>query len=132
MQGIADAGALALMELARIPCFALEGGQLRHGPVEALGPGVGLVLIRAAGAAPELTGSLAALSVDAGSPPVVMDASGLAPVPGAVTVAFPRATDLAAAFTILPTLQSLLIEVARRKVADVGTPLRSSKVTRVE
>jgi fructoselysine-6-P-deglycase FrlB-like protein len=38
MQGIADAGALALMELARIPCFALEGGQLRHGPVEALGP----------------------------------------------------------------------------------------------
>jgi fructoselysine-6-P-deglycase FrlB-like protein len=132
MQGIADAGALALMELARIPCFALEGGQLRHGPVEAFGPDLGVVLIRAARAAPESTALLAALSAEAGSPPVVMDASGLPPVPGAVTVALPQSADLAAAFTVLPALQAVMIEVARRKVADVGTPLRSSKVTRVE
>jgi fructoselysine-6-P-deglycase FrlB-like protein len=132
MQGIAEAGALGLMELARIPCFALEGGQLRHGPVEALGPDVGVVLIRAAGAAPELTQSLAELCVAAGTAPVIMDASGLGPIRGAVTVALPQSADLAAAFRVLPAVQALMIEVARRIVPDVGTPLRSSKITRVE
>ncbi len=54
MQGIAEAAALVLLELARVPAFALEGGQLRHGPVEALGPGLGVVFIRQAESGPEL------------------------------------------------------------------------------
>jgi fructoselysine-6-P-deglycase FrlB-like protein len=131
-QGIAEAGALGLMELARIPCFALEGGQLRHGPVEALGPHLGVVLIRAAGAAPELTAGIAELCIAAGGPPVILDASGLPPVPGAVTVPLPKREDLAAALTVLPAMQRLMIEVATRKVADAGTPIRATKVTRVE
>ena len=132
LQGIAEAGALGLMELARIPCFALEGGQLRHGPVEALGPDLGVVLIRAAGAAPELTTGMAELCVEAGGRPVVLDASGLEPIPGAVTVQLPQRADLAAVFTVLPAMQRLMIEVATRMVADAGTPIRATKVTRVE
>ncbi len=132
MQGIAEAGALGLAELARIPCFALEGGQLRHGPVEALRPDLGVVLIRSPDSAPELTRSIAELCSDAGCEPVILDASGHDPLPRTVTVSLPRAEGLAAAFTVLPALQALMIEVARRLVPDVGRPLRSSKVTRIE
>ena len=54
MQGVAEAIALGLTELSRIPCFSLEGGQLRHGPMEMLGPKVGVVLFRAKDATSEL------------------------------------------------------------------------------
>lgn len=37
LQGLAEAIALGLTELSRLPCFSLEGGQLRHGPMEMLG-----------------------------------------------------------------------------------------------
>jgi fructoselysine-6-P-deglycase FrlB-like protein len=43
-----------------------------------------------------------------------------------------QAKDLAANLTLLPPVQRLVIEIARRRVADVGTPIRSGKVTRVE
>jgi fructoselysine-6-P-deglycase FrlB-like protein len=130
MQGVAEAAALGLLELARMPSFALEGGQLRHGPLEALGPGIGIVLIRPTGPVGEPAAALARLCQDAGSPTVVIDLSGSAPVAGVVTVALPPAAELHAAFAALAVLQVLIIEIARRRVADVGVPLRSSKVTR--
>ncbi|TGU36529.1 aminotransferase, partial [bacterium M00.F.Ca.ET.152.01.1.1] len=46
LQGVAEALALGLTELSRLPCFSLEGGQLRHGPMEMLGPKIGVVLFR--------------------------------------------------------------------------------------
>ena len=49
LQGIAEGGALATMELARRPAVALEGGQFRHGPTEFLRPGAAVVLLRGAG-----------------------------------------------------------------------------------
>ncbi len=54
MQGVAEAVALGILELARMPSFALEGGQLRHGPVEALGPRLGVVFVRQAARRPGL------------------------------------------------------------------------------
>ena len=130
MQGVAEAAALGMMELARLPSFALEGGQLRHGPVEALGPKLGIVFIRQAASSSDSTASLAKLCVDGGSPTIVFDLSGEPPVPGATTIAFEKCSGIEAALTVLPTLQRFIFEVARRRVANVGEPVRSSKVTR--
>jgi fructoselysine-6-P-deglycase FrlB-like protein len=49
-----------------------------------------------------------------------------------IRVRFPKSRDIAAAIAMLPPLQRLVIEIAGGRVADVGTPRRSSKVTRTE
>src|SRR5260221_487825 len=48
LRGLAEAAALGAMELGRMPAYALEGGQFRHGPLEILGPKIGVVIFRAA------------------------------------------------------------------------------------
>jgi fructoselysine-6-P-deglycase FrlB-like protein len=130
LQGVAEAASLNLMELARVPVLAQEGGQLRHGPMEILGEKVGVILIRADDAFAGRVASLAAEVVAAGSPVVAIDASGGEPIPGAVTLATPRGTAFGAALGLLPTLQRLVIGLASRLVENVGEPLRSTKVTR--
>jgi fructoselysine-6-P-deglycase FrlB-like protein len=45
LRGLAEAVALSTMELARMPAYALEGGQFRHGPLEILGQELGAVKI---------------------------------------------------------------------------------------
>lgn len=132
LQGLAEAMALGLTELSRLPCFALEGGQLRHGPMEMLGARVGVVMFRGRDDTAALVGRLAAATAQAGSPTVVFDASGAPPVEGAVTVEVPPADGLAALFRLLPAAQAFMVAFAARRVADVGTPVRSQKVTRIE
>ena len=132
LQGLAEAVALGITELSRIPAFALEGGQFRHGPPEMLGPKVGVVLLRNSEAGASLVASSARLAVEAESPVVIFDASGDLSVPGTVNLRWPRSTGLAAALTMLPTAQRLMLGFAASRVADVGVPLRSSKVTRTE
>ena len=132
LQGVAEALALGLTELSRRPCFSLEGGQLRHGPMEMLGPDLGVILFRGDDPTAALVTAMAQSVAQTGSPLVVFDASGLDPVTGAVTIAFAKASGLAAVFAILPTAQRLMIGFAAVRVADVGTPLRSSKITRTE
>jgi fructoselysine-6-P-deglycase FrlB-like protein len=129
LQGLAEAMSLGVSELARIPAFALEGGQFRHGPPEMLGPEVGVVLLRGDEAGADLIAHTAVLALESGSPVVVFDASGSEPTVGAVNVRWPRAAGLAAPLAILPTAQRFVLEFAAGRVADVGTPLRSSKVT---
>lgn len=132
LRGVAEACALGLCELARVPAFALEGGQMRHGPLEILGPEVGVVLF--AGDEPDapLVANMARSALGADSPVVVIDASGGPPVPGAVTVALPRASGMAAVLSALPAMQRLMLGFAASRVADVGVPARSSKITRDE
>jgi len=60
----------------------------------------------------------------------VIDVSGGAPVGEAASITLPQASGMAAAFGVLQALQALVIAVARRRVADVGAPVRSTKVTR--
>ncbi|MEP9373799.1 SIS domain-containing protein [Mesorhizobium sp. KR1-2] len=131
-QGVAEAIALGLTELSRVPCFSLEGGQLRHGPMEMLGQDVGVVLFRAADATSELVARMAASAGQAGSPVVVFDASGEAPVAGTETVKIDAASGAAAIFALLPAAQRFMLAFASQRVADVGTPVRSSKITKVE
>ena len=132
LQGVTEALALGLTELSRRPCFSLEGGQLRHGPMEMLGPDLGVILFRGDDPTAALVTAMAQSVVQTGSPLVVFDASGLDPVTGAVTIPFAKASGLAAVFAMLPTAQRLMIGFAAVRVADAGTPLRSSKITRTE
>ena len=129
LQGVAEVAALGLMELARMPAFALEGGQLQHGPMETLGEGVGVVLYRPAGPDAAGTARLAQAARAAGSPVVVCDVSGEPAIADTVTIALPRAEGLAAAVSLLPAMQETMIGVASRRVERVGEPLRTTKVT---
>ena len=132
LQGLAEAIALGLMELARVPCFSLEGGQLRHGPMEMLSPEMGVILFRGDDDTADLVTAMATSVVEAGAKLVVFDASGRPPIAGAATVAFPPLAGLAAVFAMLPTAQRLMIAFAAARVADAGTPVRSTKITRSE
>jgi len=132
LQGLAEAIALGFTELSRVPCFSLEGGQLRHGPMEMLSAETGVVLFRADDATADLVTAMAVSVIAAGARLVVFDASGRPPVAGAATVAFPPLTGLAAVFAMLPAAQRLMIAFAAARVADAGTPVRSSKITRSE
>ena len=132
LQGVAEALALGLTELSRRPCFSLEGGQLRHGPMEMLSPNVGVVLFRGRDHTTELVTAMATSVAGTDAPLVVFDTSGAAPVEGAVTVSFRPADGLAAIFSTLPAAQRLMVAFAEERVPDAGTPVRSSKITRSE
>jgi fructoselysine-6-P-deglycase FrlB-like protein len=132
LAGLAESGALCLMELARLPALALEGGQFRHGPLEVLSPDVGIVILRpggpmAASAIPQVR-----VCLEAGTRPIVIDVSGEEQVEGSLNLLMPPAEGLSAAIGILPSLQQLLIRVAGKRVEDLGEPIRSSKVTGIE
>jgi len=120
------------MELGRMPAYALEGGQLRHGPMEILGPEVGVVLFCGDEPAAALNRSMARDTMAAQSPTVLFDASGQDGTGGDVTLRFPPAQGLVAIFSMLPSAQRLSIGLAAQRVRDVGTPKRSAKITRVE
>ncbi|MBY5736849.1 SIS domain-containing protein [Rhizobium leguminosarum] len=132
LQGIAEALALGLTELSRRPCFSLEGGQLRHGPMEMLGPEIAVVLFRGLDETAGLVTAMATSAVETGAPVILFDASGEAPVAGAVTIRFAPATGLAAIFAMLPVAQRLMIAFADARVENAGTPVRSTKITRSE
>jgi fructoselysine-6-P-deglycase FrlB-like protein len=132
LQGLAEALALGLTELSRLPCFSLEGGQLRHGPMEMLGPKIGVVLFRGKDPTAGLVTVMAASAVEAGAPVVVFDATGEAPVSGTTTIRFKPASDMAAIFAMLPVAQRLMIAFAAGRADNAGTPVRSTKITRSE
>ncbi len=130
MAGVASSAALSMMELARVVTVGFEGGQFRHGPFEVLRPGLGIVVFRSAGTDGPLARPLAEAALAAGCATVVFDASDEAPIVGATTVKLPVNSGIAAAVSMLLALQPLNIAVARRRIArDIGTPLRTSKVT---
>lgn len=131
-QGLAEAGSLGLMELARVPALALEGGQFRHGPMEILTEKTGIIVLRGPGWTADLASSLVRLCAEAGSSPVVFEASGNPELAHALTVTCPRLDGFAALFTLLPPLQRLVLAIARAKVSRVGEPIRSTKVTGME
>ena len=132
LRGLAEAAALSTMELARMPAYALEGGQFRHGPLEALGPSLGAVHFSSDEAAAALVGSLARDTAAGGSPTVVFDTSGSDSIHGDIVLRFPKASGLAASLTMLPTAQRLAIGLAGQRVSDVGVPVRTTKITRSE
>ena len=132
LQGVAEALALGLTELSRRPCYSLEGGQLRHGPMEMLGPSIGVVLFRGNDPTAGLVTAMAVSAVETGAPVIIFDGSQEEPVAGCVTLRFEPESGLAAVFQMLPVAQSLMIAFADARVENAGTPVRSTKITRSE
>lgn len=128
LQGVAEAAALSLMELARIPVLALEGGQFRHGPFEIVGAHMCVVFVRGQGVENTID-HLAVECVDAGATPIVIDLSGQTPIKGCVTIPLIASSGLEAAARALTALQKIVVLAADEMVENVGVPLRSSKVT---
>jgi len=128
LAGLAESAALAFTELSRRPALGLDGGQLRHGPLEMLSAQTGVVALTSAGAASELDAALIETCRKTGAPVVVFDAAGQAPA-AAGRVTLPTADGYAAAMAILPPLLRLIVSLAARLVPNVGEPLRCSKVT---
>jgi fructoselysine-6-P-deglycase FrlB-like protein len=129
-----EAAALTFMELGRLPALALELGQLLHGPMETLSPGIALVLARPAGADGEAVARVAQAAAVLGVRPILFDLSGDmagdVAIPGAVTVPLPRREGLAAVAALLPAAQALVIEAAARRIGEgFGRPLRSAKIS---
>ena len=130
LQGIAEGGALATMELARRPAIALEGGQFRHGPTEFLRPGAAVVLLRGAGPDKDKIPALARAAVEAGASTIVLDASGEpARLPEQSTITLGRAEGLAACVAALYALQEMVVATALLTAENIGVPVRSNKVT---
>jgi fructoselysine-6-P-deglycase FrlB-like protein len=129
LQGIAEGGELATMELARRPAIALEGGQFRHGPMEFLRPGVAVVAMRSTGPDKDRIPPLVRAAVEAGASTIVFDVSGERPLPGTTTLALGKAEGLAACVAALYALQSMVVATALLTVDNIGVPLRSAKVT---
>jgi fructoselysine-6-P-deglycase FrlB-like protein len=132
LRGLAEAVALSTMELARMPAYALEGGQFRHGPLEILGPDLGAVHFCADEPAAALVTGLARDTVAGGSPTLVFDTSGSDDIHADIIMRLPRASGIAAILSMLPTAQRLAIGIAGQRVSDVGIPLRTTKITRSE
>ena len=132
LQGVAEAAALGLCELSQSPAFSLEGGQLRHGPMEIMSPDLGVVLFASDEPDAGLVMGMARSASDAGAAVVVFDASGAAPLLGVTTISMPKSSGMAAILTVLPAIQRFMLGYAVARVADVGTPRRSSKITRTE
>ncbi|MBB3966076.1 SIS domain-containing protein [Rhizobium metallidurans] len=129
MDGVAGSASLSLMELARIPTIGFETGQFRHGPLEMLGPDIGVILMRSAGADRDSIPPLVKTCVDAGCPTVVLDSSGHA-CDATYRVEMPALEGLAAAAQILLTLQILNVQIAADNLTTgVGMPLRTTKIT---
>ncbi len=129
LQGVAEAGALCFMELARTPALALEGGQLLHGPCEILNPQLAVILLREKDdPSPSFTRTVN-MAVEAGCRPVVLDLHGGPTIPGTIKIDLPCHGGLAAAALALTVMQSFLVQAAAQMVSRVGEPLRSTKIT---
>lgn len=132
LRGLAEAVALSTAELARIPAFALEGGQFRHGPLEMLGGQLGAVHFCADEPTAALVANLARDTIAGESPTLVLDTSGSDAIHGDMILRLPKAKGIAAILSMLPTAQRLAIGLAGQRVSDVGIPLRTTKITRSE
>jgi len=126
--GLAAMAALGSMELGRVPALALEGGQLRHGPIEMLAEESTVVLFQ--GPNTEKHGAALAGFVDeAGGQMVVFDAAGGVLPPGATGLSFRPGDGLAAVFAMLPSVQAWTIALAARSNRALGLPRFCDKVT---
>lgn len=126
---VMEATALTYMELARTPAMALELGQFLHGPIECLSPASALVLARPATADAGSVTAFAKRAISFGVRPILFNLGEHPPVEGAVEIALPRLNGVAALARLLPATQTLAIDAAALRVADIGVPHRASKVT---
>jgi predicted NBD/HSP70 family sugar kinase/fructoselysine-6-P-deglycase FrlB-like protein len=131
-EGVAAMTALGLAELGRLPAFALEGGQMRHGPVEMFSPEKAVILFRSAGASASAWSGILDACERADTRPLVFDASGEEPWSNTDTIRCQPGPGISAIYDLLPSQQALTLGLGAVHVPDVGTPAFSAKITRTE
>jgi fructoselysine-6-P-deglycase FrlB-like protein len=127
LRGVGESLGLTLMELSRMPVQALELAQMRHGPMEALGDGSGVVAIveeKESVAFAEIEAACAASR----SKLVVFDMGGRMRDGHAMRVPIPAGPGIATAIDIVIAGQSLAIHMASQRFSDAGSPRLTRKV----
>ena len=134
LAGVAAYGALITMELARRPAFSLESAMVRHGPLEAFGPELALVVLRQADAVAPLVSNLAALAQAYDSPTVLVHVGDPHDGPGdpEPVVAARARSPIAALLVQCVAMQHIAIGLSEARGLTPGEETRGSKVTRVE
>lgn len=129
LRGLAETLALGFAELACLPAFAIESGQIRHGPMEMLGPDLGVIFFRGADATGDRVLGLAEAVAAAEARTIVLDASGNRPATGCLTISAGRQDGLAALSALLPIAQHLMVRFASTRVSDVGQGTFSTQLS---
>jgi fructoselysine-6-P-deglycase FrlB-like protein len=101
--------------------------------MEIMDAALGVVLFTGDEPTAGLVFGMARSAQEAGARVVLFDASGAEEaIPGVTVMGLPRAQGMAAILTALPAMQRFMLGFAAQRVIDVGTPRRSSKITRTE
>ncbi len=135
--GLAAYAALVYMELCGTPAFALDAGMLRHGPIEAFGPELGLVAFRSADGVAPLTGKLVSSAHGFGCPSVVIEEEGIDDEVALdhrlrIPAGRPGASALEACLALAVPFQVLALAAADARGRTPGAHTRGSKVTTSE
>lgn len=127
---------LTFMEGLKRPTCSYAGGAFRHGPFEAVGPGLGLILFRSSQRTAALVDGLALDASAHGSPVVMIDGCGLPDSTGQAVIHVPR-TTMSDRFGLFPLLAArshnhLLHVLATRLGIATGIFRYGGKVTNKE
>ncbi len=128
--------ALTFMEGLKRPTSAYAGGAFRHGPFEAVGPSLGLVVFRPTDAVAALADGLARDAAALGSPVAVFDGCAAPSVSGASAIRVPRSRSCDE-FGLFPILAArshnfLLHALSGRFGLETGVFRYGGKVTNKE
>jgi glucosamine--fructose-6-phosphate aminotransferase (isomerizing) len=131
----ADSGGWVDKETAGLPAEAMPGGSFRHGPMEIVGPGVGLVVLAPSGCTRELGVRLAVETSEMGGPTWLIGTDRDPLPPGTDTLLITGLPDLPERFAPLTSsvpIQRLAAALAVRNGREPGVLRRSQKVTDIE
>jgi len=131
----ADYGALIIKETAAMPAEAMPGGSFRHGPMEIVGPGVGLVVLAPAGRTRDLCVRLALETSELGSPTwLIGSGSDTRPAPsaGLLTTWLPDLPERLAPLVLSVPMQGLAAALAISKGREPGVLKRAQKITDIQ
>ena len=127
-------GALITQEMTQMPAAALSAGQFRHGPIEATGPDLLVVIFAPLGRTTELLVRLARDCAAFGSPTwlVTDTAVEIAPTENLFVTKLPQVSEELSPLLSILVPELLGAALARRKGLEPGRLQKISKVTSFE
>jgi len=128
---------LTYMEGLKRPAASFSGGGFRHGPFEAVGPKLGLILFRSSERTAAIVDKLAVEAAGFGSPVVVFDGCPKAPfeaVPNSIRIGVPVCSGGTGLFPVLAARShNMLLNALAGKIGiETGHFVHGGKVTREE
>lgn len=121
-------GALIVKETAKFPTEGMTSGQFRHGPIEAVQPGVTVVMFTSPGRTDVLHAPLSERIASLGGHVISIGA----PLPGAVTIEIPDFGEMLSPLLEIIPVQYLAARWADERGFEIGSFRYSQKVTVTE